>query len=150
MLGERVYICAWHGIQCSWMTHYDRSNPFTLEETTAWFRLKYPSSPWSQFSPFFLWTIHFGSRRPSVRNNVSNKLAHALFFQNAFTSWVHRASFLKLCFWSTAIAGPVLSPAQGAALSSQCFFLSNSWNVRGCAVRTHKEMTTCTWLSWQM
>ena len=42
-------------------------------------------------------TIHFGSRRPSVRNNVSNKQAYALFFQNAFTSWVHRASFLKLC-----------------------------------------------------
>ena len=61
-------------------------------------------------------TIHFGSRRPSVRNNVSNKLAHALFFQNAFTSWVHRASFLKLCLESTAIAGHVLSPAQGAAL----------------------------------
>ena len=31
-------------------------------------------------------TIHFGSRRPNVRNNVSNKLAHALFFQNAFSS----------------------------------------------------------------
>ena len=43
-------------------------------------------------------TIHFGSRRPSVRNNVSNKQASALFFQNAFTSWVHHASFLKLCF----------------------------------------------------
>ena len=42
-------------------------------------------------------TIHFGSRRPSVRNNVSNKQAYALFFQNAFTSWVHRASILKLC-----------------------------------------------------
>ena len=66
-------------------------------------------------------TIHFGSRRPGVRNNVSNKLAHALFFQNAFTSWVHRASFLKLCLKSTAIAGHVLSPAQGAALSSKRF-----------------------------
>ena len=69
-------------------------------------------------------TIHFGSRRPSVRNNVSNKLAHALFFQNAFSSWVDRASFLKLCLESTAIAGHVLSPAQGAALSFQKgFFL---------------------------
>ena len=66
-------------------------------------------------------TIHFGSRRPSVRNNVSNNQAHALFFQNAFTSWVHRASFLKLCFWTTAIADHVLSPAQGAALSSNDF-----------------------------
>ena len=46
----------------------------------------------------FFQTIHFGSRRPSVRNNVSNKQASALFFQNAFTSWVHHASFLKLCF----------------------------------------------------
>ena len=72
-------------------------------------------------------TIHFGSRRPGVRNNVSNKLAHALFFQNAFTSWVHRASFLKLCLESTAIAGHVLSPAQGAALFlPKDFFLSNS------------------------
>ena len=67
-------------------------------------------------------TIHFGSRRPSVRNNVSNKQASALFFQNAFTSWVHHASFLKLCFWSTAIADHVSSPAQGAALSSKCLF----------------------------
>ena len=79
-------------------------------------------------------TIHFGSRRPSVRNNVSNNQAHALFFQNAFTSWVHRASFLKLCFWTTAIADHVLSPAQGAALSSNDFlsfqFMKCPW-LRG-------------------
>ena len=56
---------------------------------------------------------------------------------------------LEAVFWSTAIAGSVLSPAQGAALSSKCLFcLSNSWNVRGCVVRTHKEMTKYTWWMW--
>ena len=66
-------------------------------------------------------TIHFGSRRPSVRNNVSNKQASALFFQNAFTSWVHRASFLKLCFGQRLLPVVFLSPAQGAVLSSKYF-----------------------------
>ena len=76
-------------------------------------------------------TIHFGSRRPSVRNNVSNKQASALFFQNAFTSWVHRASFLKLCLDQRLLPVMFLSPAQGAALSSKGFlsfqFMKCSW-----------------------
>ena len=94
-------------------------NPAVLK----WFKAHEPPI-WQKLSEesFYKQTIHFGSRRPSVRNNVSNKQASALFFQNAFTSWVHHASFLKLCFWSTAIAGHVSSPAQGAALSSKCLF----------------------------
>ena len=95
-----------------------------------------------------LLTIHFGSRRPSVRNNVSNKQAYALFFQNAFTSWVHRASFLKLCLDQRLL--PVMFWVQLRELLflQKVFYLSNSWNVRGCAVRTHKEMTLCTWWIW--
>ena len=79
-------------------------------------------------------TIHFGSRRPSVRNNVSNKQAHALFFQNAFTKWVHRASFLKLCLDQRLL--PVMFWVQLRELLflQKVFYLSNSWNVRGWTV----------------
>ena len=84
---------------------------------------------WSS-APFHCYSAQFCATQQStsVRDDQvfettyrTSKHPHS-FFQNAFTSWVHHASFLKLCFWSTAIADHVSSPAQGAALSSKCLF----------------------------